>query len=87
MCKKIKEIGGISGCGDSNSIVIFKRLKNAQILFKNINNYFLKVPYGYVYLIGENLDDSKDSREYGALPYGLLKSRVLLKVVLEIKLR
>ena len=38
------------------------------------------VPYGYVYLTGENRAVSKDSRDYGAIPYGLIQSRVLLRV-------
>jgi inner membrane protease subunit 1 len=39
------------------------------------------VPYGYVYLVGENSKVSRDSNDYGAIPYGLIQSRVLVKVI------
>lgn len=42
----------------------------------------IKVPYGYVYLTGENRRVSRDSRDYGSIPYGLIQSRVLLRVCL-----
>lgn len=42
----------------------------------------LKVPYGYVHLTGDNKEVSKDSNDYGAIPYGLIQSKVLLRVSL-----
>jgi len=39
------------------------------------------VPYGYVYLIGDNSEISRDSNDYGAIPYGLIQSRVLMRVI------
>ncbi|XP_043268700.1 mitochondrial inner membrane protease subunit 1 [Venturia canescens] len=38
------------------------------------------VPPGHVWLEGDNRNNSKDSRTYGAVPQGLLRSRVLCKV-------
>ena len=35
----------------------------------------LKIPYGYVWLVGENRKESKDSYTYGPVPYGLIQSR------------
>jgi len=39
-----------------------------------------QVPRGHVWLEGDNLENSSDSRTYGPVPYGLLRSRVLYKV-------
>ena len=40
----------------------------------------LQVPRGHVWLEGDNLDNSSDSRTYGPVPYGLIRSRVYYKV-------
>jgi type IV secretory pathway protease TraF len=40
------------------------------------------VPHGKIFLIGDNLNKSIDSRDYGAVPLGLIKNRVFLKVKL-----
>jgi len=39
-----------------------------------------QVPRGHVWLEGDNLENSSDSRSYGPVPYGLLRSRVIYKV-------
>jgi len=38
------------------------------------------VPRGHVWLEGDNRDNSTDSRSYGPVPYGLLRSRAVLKI-------
>jgi len=38
------------------------------------------VPQGHVWLEGDNKDNSTDSRSYGPVPYGLLRSRAVLRV-------
>ncbi|CAG9828126.1 unnamed protein product [Diabrotica balteata] len=38
------------------------------------------VPLGHVWLEGDNVNNSLDSRSYGALPQGLIKSKALCKV-------
>ena len=39
-----------------------------------------KVPKGHVWLQGDNLQNSTDSRNYGPVPYNLLRGRVFYKV-------
>jgi hypothetical protein len=41
---------------------------------------YAKVPQGHVLLEGDNLANSTDSREYGAVPEATLKGRVLARV-------
>lgn len=38
------------------------------------------VPRGHVWLEGDNLQNSTDSRSYGPVPYGLIRGRVCLKL-------
>ncbi|XP_062917698.1 mitochondrial inner membrane protease subunit 1 isoform X1 [Mobula hypostoma] len=38
------------------------------------------VPRGHVWLEGDNLQNSTDSRNYGPIPYALIKGRVCLKI-------
>jgi hypothetical protein len=40
-----------------------------------------KVPKGNVFLCGDNSLTSLDSRQYGPIPYGLVKSKALFKVI------
>lgn len=38
------------------------------------------VPKGHVWVQGDNIYDSRDSRQFGAVPYALLQGRVFWKV-------
>lgn len=40
----------------------------------------LKIPKGHVWLLGDNPNWSKDSRHFGAVPYGLIRGRAWFKV-------
>ena len=42
--------------------------------------YWLKIPKGHLWLLGDNPKYSKDSRDYGPVPYGLIQGRVCFKV-------
>ncbi|XP_064635106.1 mitochondrial inner membrane protease subunit 1-like [Lineus longissimus] len=44
------------------------------------NSDYRFVPKGHVWLEGDNKDNSKDSRDYGPVPMGLIKQRVFLRV-------
>uniref|UniRef100_A0A7N6B8I3 Peptidase S26 domain-containing protein n=1 Tax=Anabas testudineus TaxID=64144 RepID=A0A7N6B8I3_ANATE len=41
---------------------------------------FVVVPKGHVWLEGDNLRNSTDSRSYGPIPYALIRGRVCLKL-------
>ena len=40
---------------------------------------WVQVPKGHVWLQGDNIVNSTDSRHYGPVPYTLLRGRVLLR--------
>lgn len=42
---------------------------------------FLQIPYGHVWLEGDNRNNSTDSRVYGPVPHGLLRGRALCKIL------
>ena len=41
---------------------------------------WVKVPIGYVWATGDNLSNSNDSRDYGPVPIGLIRGKVLARV-------
>ncbi|XP_057317127.1 mitochondrial inner membrane protease subunit 1-like [Hydractinia symbiolongicarpus] len=43
-------------------------------------NKYIKIPRGHVWLLGDNPDNSTDSREYGPVPLGLMRGRVCFKI-------
>lgn len=52
-------------------------------VWKKIACFFLcklKIPKGHVWLLGDNPNWSKDSRHFGAVPYGLIRGRAWFKV-------
>lgn len=44
--------------------------------------HYIKVPKGHVWLVGDNLSNSTDSRTYGPVPIGIIKGKVLCRVSL-----
>lgn len=45
-------------------------------VFNTETNSYVSMKKGHVWLEGDNKDNSKDSRAYGQVPYGLLRGRV-----------
>ena len=45
----------------------------------------LQVPKGHVWLSGDNVDNSVDSRTYGPVPYGLILGRVCYRVSVKVQ--
>ena len=41
---------------------------------------FFQIPRGHIWIEGDNKSVSLDSREYGPVPYGLIKSRLMFRV-------
>ncbi|KAI0898099.1 LexA/Signal peptidase [Annulohypoxylon nitens] len=47
------------------------------------NGNMIQVPKGHCYIVGDNLPWSRDSRDFGPLPMGLIKGKVISKVVVK----
>lgn len=41
---------------------------------------YVKVPIGYVWVTGDNLSNSNDSREYGPVPIQLIRGKIVARV-------
>ncbi|KAF0462333.1 mitochondrial inner membrane protease subunit 1 [Gigaspora margarita] len=44
------------------------------------NRRYITVPSGHVWIQGDNMSNSTDSRNYGPVPYALIKGRVFARV-------
>ncbi|KAL1192280.1 Mitochondrial ATP-independent inner membrane protease subunit 1b [Cardamine amara subsp. amara] len=66
----IKRVIGIEG--DRISFVIDPR--------KNDQSETIVVPKGHVFVQGDYMHNSRDSRNFGPIPYGLIQGRVLWRV-------
>ncbi|WWC99623.1 signal peptidase I [Kwoniella sp. B9012] len=47
---------------------------------RNGEGQWVKVPKGHVWLVGDNLSNSTDSRKYGPVPIAMIKGKVLARV-------
>ncbi|XP_053139042.1 mitochondrial inner membrane protease subunit 1 isoform X3 [Hemicordylus capensis] len=65
ICKRVMGLEGDKVCTSSPSD------------FLKIHSY---VPKGHVWLEGDNLRNSTDSRCYGPVPYGLIRGRICFKL-------
>ncbi|KAF6333220.1 inner mitochondrial membrane peptidase subunit 1 [Rhinolophus ferrumequinum] len=57
-------------------------LEGDKILTNSPSDFFKSrsyVPTGHVWLEGDNLQNSTDSRYYGPIPYGLIRGRIFFK--------
>ncbi|MBA0603071.1 hypothetical protein Gorai_003230 [Gossypium raimondii] len=49
-------------------------------LLSEWNSALMFVPKGHVWIQGDNLYVSRDSRHFGPLPYGLIEGKVFMRV-------
>lgn len=71
------------------NLIVTKRLiamENERVTFikdpKNSDKYSnIKVPKGHVWVQGDNIYNSMDSRGFGPVPYGLLKGRIFWRLL------
>lgn len=64
MCKRIRGVEGD---------VVYHRNKSGQAVLT-------RIPAGHVWLLGDNPNNSNDSRYYGPVPLGMLQGRVFAKM-------
>jgi len=65
--------------GDSKTLVkiVKEEIKNME---RRVPLAEIIIPPGHVWIEGDNTKNSSDSRYYGPVPIGLIKSRVILRV-------
>lgn len=64
VCKRIRGVEGD---------IVYHRNKAGQPVLT-------RIPVGHVWLLGDNPDNSNDSRYYGPVPLGMLQGRVFAKI-------
>ncbi len=64
VCKRIRGVQGD---------IVYHRNKAGQPVLT-------RIPVGHVWLLGDNPDNSNDSRYYGPVPLGMLQGRVFAKI-------
>ncbi|WWC86189.1 signal peptidase I [Kwoniella dendrophila CBS 6074] len=47
---------------------------------RNGEGQYIKIPKGHVWLVGDNLSNSTDSRKYGPVPVAMVKGKVLARI-------
>ncbi|KAH3886420.1 mitochondrial inner membrane protease subunit 1-like [Dreissena polymorpha] len=79
---KVGDVVGARSHKDPH-MYICKRIiaMEGDTVFNNITKEHIQVPRGHVWLEGDNKDNSIDSRDHGALPYALIQSRLLYKIL------
>ena len=53
---------------------------SAPGVFNKINGIFFQIPRGHIWIEGDNKGVSVDSRQYGPVPYALIKNRLMFRV-------
>ncbi|XP_024459229.1 uncharacterized protein LOC7459129 isoform X5 [Populus trichocarpa] len=50
------------------------------LLVEHVSHRFQKVPKGHIWIQGDNMYASCDSRHYGPVPYGLVQGKLFFRV-------
>ncbi|KAJ3176896.1 IMP1 inner mitochondrial membrane peptidase-like, partial [Irineochytrium annulatum] len=83
-----KRLVGLPGDPVEVNTITGKEIMKVTLAYEFLlsdGNPSTKIPPGHVWLLGDNPKNSTDSREYGPVPMGLLRGRILLKVFPEVK--
>ena len=64
--------------GAAHRKIIFSQSESLFVMV--LFSFISKIPKGHVWLLGDNPNYSKDSRDYGPVPYGLIRGRAYFKV-------
>ncbi|PWN31784.1 LexA/Signal peptidase, partial [Meira miltonrushii] len=74
VCKRVIGLAG-------DTILIDPRSENAAKSDSSENEpRYIVVPPGHIWLTGDNMANSTDSRDYGPVPLGMIRGRVIARV-------
>ena len=81
--KRVVAVGGDSiGFYDGTMLLNDEPVDDSYALRKDMQGYFwgpITVPEGYVFLLGDNYQESTDSRTYGPVPVDSVDGRLLVR--------
>lgn len=64
---------------DASAAIAINRGQSPTMAAADSGQGYITVPPGYVFLCGDNLNNSTDSRQYGPVPMGLIRGKILAK--------
>ncbi|XP_065645932.1 mitochondrial inner membrane protease subunit 1 isoform X2 [Hydra vulgaris] len=67
VCKRIAAVEG-------------ERVERHKVVLGETTKKYVKIPKGHVWLLGDNSNNSTDSRTYGPVPLALIRGRVCFKI-------
>lgn len=71
LCKRVVAIEGDIVFGDS--------FKSTILCYIGLGSY-IRIPQGHIWLQGDNNENSRDSRTFGPVPFGLIRGRAICKL-------
>ena len=86
----IKRVIGLPGehilIAETGEVYIDGTILNEPYLIKDLktprmgNHYDVQIPEGYVFVMGDNREGSKDSREFGLIPLDRIEGKVVTRI-------
>uniref|UniRef100_A0A8C4N6F4 Mitochondrial inner membrane protease subunit n=1 Tax=Eptatretus burgeri TaxID=7764 RepID=A0A8C4N6F4_EPTBU len=81
ICKRVIGMEGDIVCTNNKSYWIkkYEHIARGEKI-TSVQLFWQRFPIGHVWLEGDNMEHSSDSRLYGPVPYALIRSRVVWKI-------
>lgn len=75
-------VSAVSPGSDDKSIGIVKRIRGVEgdVVYDEASESFVVIPPGHLWLLGDNPNESRDSRSYGPIPVSSVNAKVMCQL-------